>query len=396
MSPLDPDAVGSPDVDKTTPSTDPNLVVGATVVQNATSSASPLPATAFLLPPAAPNSGAVIAGIILFLVIVVASAACLWVIKRKKSRRRRRQYMASARKVTLAQEALDLDKPRSGSDDKAEVDDNDDDVILQNVNQVFESPPLQLKESSIDVSFGDRVLNSVAHLFGSKVPLGASRVRTSTGGADAGSVAASSGDAASATEEGAAPIVINGRIQALYDEIMRQDPQKPGEYGVLQEEVTPEAARRRPARKTSSFRPASELSTVSEVSMELMDREISTQLLDSGTMAGANAAGFDQSHLDLILQNKSRSDGDDNSLGLIVIDDELGGSGGPGGSGLGGGGSGLGGSGGELADELETSLPTSAAVGAGGTEISSTGFITDQTNPNKYYSIAYTEYFMDD
>ena len=69
-------------------------------------------------------------------------------------------------------------------------------------------------------------------------------------------------------------------------------------------------------------------------------------------------------------------DGDDESLGMV--------------------GEGVGEGVGELAEELESSLPTSAAVGVGGTEISSTGFITDRQNPNKYYSIAYTEYFLDD
>ena len=66
-------------------------------------------------------------------------------------------------------------------------------------------------------------------MFGSKVPLGAARVRTTTGGA-----AAADGDGDGA-EESAAPIVINGRIQALYDEIMRQEQPKPGDYGILQE-----------------------------------------------------------------------------------------------------------------------------------------------------------------
>ena len=58
--------------------------------------------------------------------------------------------------------------------------------------------------------------------------MGAARVRTTTGGA----AAAADGDGA---EENAAPIVINGRIQALYDEIMRQEQPKPGDYGILQE-----------------------------------------------------------------------------------------------------------------------------------------------------------------
>ncbi len=50
----------------------------------------------------------------------------------------------------------------------------------------------------------------------------------------------------------------------------------------------------------------------------------------------------------------------------------------------------------ELADELESSLPAGAAVDGAGTEISSTGFIADKVDPNKYYSIAYTDYFLDD
>ena len=95
-----------------------------------------------------------------------------------------------------------------------------------------------------------------------------------------------------------------------------------------------------------------------------------------------------------------KQSGDNDSLGLgrgSSLTDVLGGGslGGLAGDPLGGLAGGLAGD--SLADELESSLPAgAAAAGTGGTEISSTGFIADRQNPNKYYSIAYTEYFMDD
>lgn len=328
-----------------------NSSVSDSFLDNSPASTTPTNVTSSTSATPPSGAGAVVTAIFLTLLGLTCVVICVVYVKRSqaKKRRRERRYTASVRSATFevgqtAEEAIDADE----NDNKTR---DDDDVMIDRVHHVFANPPQKDRETGVTRT--DRLWHWVGHMFGSHVPLGAARVRTVTG------------DTLPVAPE--KPIVLNGRIQALYDEIMKQDAStQAAAYGVLQEELTPDAQRRRSVRRASA-RPASQLSAVSEVSLELMD---------SGTISGTNASGFDQSHLDVILQ-KSVEDGD----GLFS---------------------------GGLADELEASLPVSTlgTLGASATSLdkvapldlreTSTGFIANQQDPQKYYSIAYTEYYLDD
>lgn len=307
--------------------------------------------------------GKVFLGIFLFLLSAVAALACLWYIKR---RRRHRPYAKPGRKPTLevGEEAVDVATSRSKEDDDEAL------AVDGAINSVFENPPREYtgisgRKGSIPVGqWSDRLFSSVARMFGSRIPMGASRVRTRTNE----SSLTHSMESGSNDQRGVSPAVLNGRIVALYDEMRSQDEASAAGYGVLREESTPEQPRRRVSQKSiNSFRPVSELSTVSEVSMELMD---------SGTITGFQTTAFDQSRLDIILQRSSSHDQPHELDVGDLLAEEL-----------------------EMEDPVglqEVVLPETANLSSTVSGKTSTGFIANQQDPSKYYSISYTDYYMDD